>query len=297
MEYKQLINFIKVAEYNNFSKAAAELFVSQPALSQSITKLEDELGARLFDRKGKKIEINPLGVEILKQAEQIVWCVDTMHRCVEEYLEKDNESISIVIKAGSPIIFQLLNEYHELYSDIGINILLHENSKKAEVRDIIIDTSLEECEDNTGLSIVKEKLVAALPCEHPLSKKKYINMEDLAEEMFISLNSSYELRKILDYWCDMAGFRLKISVESDDASVVRNWIKTGKGISVIPSISWNTMEDEAIVIKEIKNPECYRYINAHFLSGENNKKAYDLYKYIVSNAARIAEKHHGNLSF
>lgn len=294
MEYKQITNFLKVAEYNNFSKAAEELYVSQPALSQSITKLETELGAKLFERKGKRIELNELGAKILAQAEQIVRCVNIMQQYVEEYNEKNNDSITIVVKAGSPIIFQLVNEYHELHPEISINILLHDKSQRKETKDIIIDTSLDECVEDTGISIVKEKLVAALPSNHPLAKKEYINMAEMANELFVALNNSYDLRSILDYWCNQAGFSQKISMESDDATVVRNLIKAGKGISIIPSISWNTIDDEAISIKEIRNPECYRYINAHFYEKGNNKNAYDLYKYIVSNAARIAKRHNDN---
>ena len=83
MDFKQLESFITIAKYNSFSKAARELYLTQPTLSNHIQNLESELGILLFDRKGKTIELTDAGktfknhaVEIIKKRDSAVFTIN-----------------------------------------------------------------------------------------------------------------------------------------------------------------------------------------------------------------------------
>lgn len=82
MEYLHIEYFVKVAETENLSRAAEMLNVSQPSLSQTIRRLEDELGVELFDRKGKRIVLNDAGKRFLVYANQSLNALNEARRAV-----------------------------------------------------------------------------------------------------------------------------------------------------------------------------------------------------------------------
>src|ERR1700756_2725582 len=84
MELHQLRYFCAIAETSSFSRAAQQSHVSQPSLSQQVRKLEDELGARLFDRLGRKVQLTSFGQTFLLRAEAILREVSNAKREIEE---------------------------------------------------------------------------------------------------------------------------------------------------------------------------------------------------------------------
>lgn len=283
MELKQLINFQTVAKYNNFSQAAKELHLSQPALSQSIHNLEKELGLLLFTRSGRKIALNEAGTQMLVYANHVIDSVNSMYYFADIYKQSHKDRITIIVKAASPILLHIMNEYYKLHPELTINILMHGSSLSYSApHDIVVDTSIEECFDENGISIIKEELLAVLPPKHRLAHRDYINLDELADESFISLSDSYTYRDILDYWCAQAGFKCNVSFESDDSTAVRNLIQMGGSVAIVPKMSWDFIWDDKIIAKPLKHPECYRYINVHINSNNPSKAVYDLYRYIIS---------------
>jgi DNA-binding transcriptional LysR family regulator len=100
MDFKQLESFITIAKYNSFSKAARELYLTQPTLSSHIQNLESELGILLFDRKGKTIELTDAGktfknhaVEIIKKRDSAVFTINDIIGKFDGLLELPSSSV------------------------------------------------------------------------------------------------------------------------------------------------------------------------------------------------------------
>ena len=97
VELKQLKQLISFKKYRTLSKAAENLYISQPALSRSIQKLEKTLGVELFDRKKNKMELNENGKTVIQYAEKILNLVDEM----EEKVNKNNCSVLYFMQKNS----------------------------------------------------------------------------------------------------------------------------------------------------------------------------------------------------
>lgn len=281
MDYSQLVNFQAAAKHNNLTVAAKELHISQPALSQSIRKLEKELGVQLFHRIGKKIELNQIGEEILYQANYAIKAFQNIYSCANMY-NKTNTSITIAIQAASPVVFSIVNEYYSLNEELPIHIFLHRTQSKGELLpDIIVDTSVHPYTHSNGKSILKENLVAILPLQHHLADQSSVDLADLARETFISTDNSYMYSDILAYWFEQVGEKLKISLQCDDANAVRRFIEQGNGISIVPENTWKLTDNSQYVIKPITHPNCYRYINVHIENPMPSQTVKALYNYII----------------
>ena len=99
IELEQLKQLIAFAKYGTLSKVAEELYISQPALSRSIQKLEKTLGVELFDRKKNKMELNENGKTVIQYAEKILNLVDEM----EEKVNKNNCSVLYFMQKNSEL--------------------------------------------------------------------------------------------------------------------------------------------------------------------------------------------------
>lgn len=100
MNIKQLEHLLAVAETRSFSRAAERLFITQSALSRSIQALEDDLGALLFDRVGKRIELTPLGTHVVARAALLVRDADELQRSVEVFQQGEGGTMRIGMGSG-----------------------------------------------------------------------------------------------------------------------------------------------------------------------------------------------------
>lgn len=95
MELLQLRYFVAAAREENVTRAAQKLHIAQPALSQSIARLEEEMGVRLFDRVGKRIRLNAAGRELLRTVEPMLASLAAMPEKLQAIADEEAETISL----------------------------------------------------------------------------------------------------------------------------------------------------------------------------------------------------------
>ena len=112
------------------------------------------------------------------------------------------------------------------------------------------------------ITLLEEEILLAVPIDHPFASRGSVRLEELASESFISLQNGKGLREITNYYCEIAGFKPDIILDSDDPTTVRGLISAGLGVAFLPAITWRgNMDSNHIKLLSISNIDCKRYIN------------------------------------
>lgn len=214
MEINQLRYFCCAAELGSFSKAAANLYITQPALSKSIAKLEAELGAPLFERNGIHINLTHSGRTFLPYCYNILNSVESSLTAVKENIGQKKGHITIAI---SPEIYIKHLVFRFLSDNPAVSFSSHLMSPE-EMKDALESGQIDFAISShkiTGSNITWEKLysgglTAVLNRNDPLLKKRTIAMKELSDHYFCMGHLRTDLQSSIFELCNEAGFEPKI---------------------------------------------------------------------------------------
>lgn len=277
MERQQLFNFQKVAQYNNMSKAARELHITQPALSKSIAGLENELGIQLFHRNGKKIFLNEDGSRILSHVDCILNEFSNIYNIASKV--KQQKSVHILARAADQLIPEMVFCMNEKHPEIKI-MVSHYSTEK--VPDITVTSSLDEYDGEDGLTVLKEDFVMVVPSDHALAGQDSVELSSLEGESIVILGEGIPLRDIILHWLNKAGVRVSFSYECDSCGAMRELLNSGRGVGMVPSKTWAFPYNKSIKVIPIVNNDCYRYVNVVCPSLRQDPEVVKMYRFMVS---------------
>ncbi len=260
MELLQLYYFQVTARFQHISKAAACLHITQPALSQTIKRLEKELETELFDRVGKEIVLNEKGEILLKYANSVLSSVESAKAELADYCRRETNTLSLSVQSASLFLPALLQRFRKLHPETNFRIFQNAEHFENEKCDLTIYSSTHEPKDNHHQILLKEKLVLALPKEHRLVEKPEITFDDLRDESFITLGKGTNLYNIITHYCSEAGFWPSAFLYCDNPNTLRELINLNFGISLIPEITWNCRYNSSVATRELFDVHFSRYI-------------------------------------
>lgn len=275
MELLQLKYFQVAAKFEHMTKAAAELNISQPALSKTISRLEDDLGAPLFHRQGKQIHLNEFGKTFLERVNRIFFEVDEGIRQVNDMNSLERGIISVAMTIPH-IMTKFLAEFLRDYPNVKIK---HYSVSSSEMRCLLENASLDIClsthpitgPDIEWVPLIEEEIFLSVPTNHRLANRESINLDEVSEENFINLQPGYGFRDITDKFCMEAGFKPNTTIELEESGAIQQLVELGFGISFLPSLS--ILKDSSLktVPIRISKPVCKRTIGIawnrkHYLS-------------------------------
>ncbi|MGL5634126.1 MAG: LysR family transcriptional regulator [Sarcina sp.] len=277
MELLQLEYFKKVAELEHITKAANELHISQPSLSRTITRLENDLNVKLFDRQGRDIKLNSYGSLFLKRVEKIFLELENAKEELKEKQGLENKTIRVGATT-TRLLPNLFKAFLEIYPEIKFQLFqlsstdLETHLEKGLI-DFAITTPPLYKEGLKSLIIKEEKIFLAVSPTHHLASAKKIKIQDLETENFISLTNDYNFQNSLKLLCNKAGFSPKIMFESNDIEVISKLVIDNFGIAFMPAYWWD--ENRILNPTKIKIEEDFskRLIS---LSWNENKKLTNL---------------------
>lgn len=244
MDYRNIQTFLKVSELHSFSQAARELGYSQSAVSTQISKLEQELGASLFDRIGHQITLTEKGHAFLQYAQQVILLTEQMHQTVSG----DNEicgtlRIAMADSLCSAGISDILLTYQEHYPKVLIEI------RTGVTKDLFNWLSHNEVDmvytlDNRitrpDLVVLQEEEESAYfyaASGHPLTKQKQASWEDLKLYPLYMTESGISYRNNLDLYLGRLGIELMPTIELGNTQVIRQLIERSNGIGFLPEFA------------------------------------------------------------
>lgn len=269
MELLQLYYFQTTARCQQISAAARELHIAQPSLSQTIKRLETELGTPLFDRIGKQIRLNESGKIFLKYTDMILGAITDAKSELASLSKNPPRQVSFCVEAASFLLPDILEKFRLQNPDIQFRITQSAAAPEtADDIDLILYSSVVPDERPGITLLLKEPLVAALPACHPLAKCREIRLCELSGESFASLCSESNLYKITRYYCSLAGFEPQISLSCDNPQAFRQLLGLNMGIALVPAVTWPDMSENGIVYRPVTDICCQRYL---LLSRKNNR--------------------------
>lgn len=267
--------FQTVAKYEHITKAAQELKVSQPALSNTIARLEESLGVPLFVRQGRNIRLNSFGKIYLKRINQAFFELEKGKREVEEMAGTDKGIISFATTLPSVLPF-LLKDFLAVYPNAKFiqNQAFSEKEIISQFEnqeiDICISTFPIISSEIEWFPLIDEEILLSVPIGHRLANRTSIHLSEVADEPFISITPEYYFRGLTDKFCRQAGFEPNIVYQISEAGIIQGLVELNLGITFTP-LSYGKHSKLRSVQLHIEEPICKRTIGlawhkGHFLS-------------------------------
>jgi len=250
MTLTELRYIVAVARERHFGRAAEACFVSQPTLSVSIKKLEEELDVKIFERGASEVSVTPLGEDIVRQAQQVI----EQAAAIKEIAKRGKDPVSgplrlgVIYTIGPYLLPDLVKQAIELVPQMPLMLQENFTVKLLEMlRTGELDCAImAEPFPDTGLAIAAlydEPFVVALPKAHPLVKRKSISAEELKQETMLLLGTGHCFRDhVLEVCPEFARFSsdaegIRKSFEGSSLETIKHMVASGMGITVVPQLS------------------------------------------------------------
>jgi DNA-binding transcriptional LysR family regulator len=243
MDLRQLRSLVALSEERHFTRAAAREHIAQPALSQQIRKLEDEVGLPLVERTTRQVTITHAGKLLVARARRILAEVEAAQ--VEllglRGMETGHLTVGTMHTMGPVDVSLALAIFHERHPAVELTVREQSSEELAQMlRDDELDLaflSVTERVESHGLGLhqlVSEELVVLLAPGHRLANRRKLRMADLRGEQFVSYREGARLRELLVGAGRHAGFQPQIKLESNESGRIRRLVARGMGVAILP---------------------------------------------------------------
>jgi LysR family transcriptional regulator, hydrogen peroxide-inducible genes activator len=246
MELDQLRHFLKVAETGNFTRAAEQVRLSQPALSRSIARLEQEIGQPLFDRQAHKrqVVLTDAGRILLPRARHILMLVDDLRAEISDDGQSGRVRVAAIPTIAPYFLPPFLQAFGKRFQKASVIVqedttdVLLKKLDDGETDVAILARPIEarhlEIED-----LFAEELLLVMSAVHPLCKKKRIALAELESLPFVLLGEAHCLTGNILSFCNRQSLH-PVSVErTSQLASVQELVSLNHGISLIPAMARN----------------------------------------------------------
>ncbi len=260
MELRHLRYFIAVASNLNFSEASRRLRVAQPAISQTILDLEEELGVKLLLRTSRGVELTAAGNAFFAEAREVMLRADGAKIAAQRASKGEIGCLRIGFLpcAAGPFIPALIKSYRKEFPNVEVQLrdLNTEQQLKA-FEDGKIDIGFsrpfpkEHAKEFCTEVVYEDRLEIVLPATHALAKKNVVNLKDLSGETFVEYyrRGSPALFNEVYSTCRKAGFSPKTILEFEEMSSVILAVESGLGVSLTLGFARGLLSRESVVRK------------------------------------------------
>jgi DNA-binding transcriptional LysR family regulator len=243
MDLRQLRYLVALADEGHFTRAAARMHIAQPALSQQIRRLEDELGLPLVDRSTRRVALTEAGALLVGRARGVLADIDGVRAELADLagVRAGHLVIGAMQSLGPFDLSILLAVFHERYPAVELTVQEEvSDDLLAMLRADAVDLaflSLTERVSHEGLEtkrLLTEPLVLMVAPGHRLARRRRVRMDELDGEAFIAFREGAGLRRILDVAAHDAGFEAQIAFETNEVERARALASRGLGVTIVP---------------------------------------------------------------
>jgi LysR family hydrogen peroxide-inducible transcriptional activator len=266
-DLRQLEYFCAVARTGSFTRAAEELSIAQPSLSEQIARLEHSLGAALFERLNRRIELTPLGQAILGKAQALLEDAAAL----PDYFESAREGVRGPLRVGAiPTILPyylapLLKGFTERFPDVDLHV---REGTTAELVGQLLDGMIEVAVlslpvEGAGLvmkELFRDPLFLAVREDHPLASAEKVHLRRLSEERLLLLKDGHCLRDETLAVCHRARARFAGQFEADQVLTIFELIRAGFGVGIVPEMARNLSQNCRLIEIEPKASRRIGYV-------------------------------------
>lgn len=242
MELGQLRQFLRIAQTENFTRAAEQLGLSQPALSRSIARLEDELGRPLFDRQSRRIALTDAGRLLLDRARLIVTMVDDMKSEIRDDAQAGPVRVAAIPTIAPFLLPALLQSFRRAFP--RSQVIVSEDTTSEVLKkiadgdvDLAIATQPIVAKYIDVESLFDEELYLVTSRNHPLARKRTVSATDVANQPFVLLGEAHCLSENVLAFCQQRSFH-PVSIErTSQLAMVQELVSLGHGVSLVPAMA------------------------------------------------------------
>jgi LysR family transcriptional regulator, transcription activator of glutamate synthase operon len=243
MDLNQLRYLVALAEERHFTRAAAREHIAQPALSQQIRRLEDEVGLALVERTTRRVAITDAGELLVGRARRILAELEAAETELQALrgVQTGHVTVGSLHTMGPVDLSLVLSLFHQRHPEVELTVREQSSEELAEMLRVdeldLAFLSVTERVERHGLGchqLVSEELVVILPPDHRLAHRRRVKMAELAAEGFISFREGARLRELLITAGRQAGFEPRVTLESNESQRIRRLVSRGMGVAILP---------------------------------------------------------------
>jgi DNA-binding transcriptional LysR family regulator len=292
----QLKVFEAAARHGSFTRAAEELFLTQPTVSMQIKQLTKSVGLPLFEQVGKRLFLTEAGRDLFATCREIFNVISQFEITVADLKGLRQGSLRLaVITTAKYIIPRLLGPFCELYPgiDVSLQVTNHEGILErmtANLDDLYIMSQLPEHLDIQFQPFLENPLMVFAPVNHPLSTETNISLERLAQEPFIMREPGSGTRRAIQSLLEENGIKVKVKLELGSNEAIKQAIAGGLGISVLSRHTLLSDAHQFSILDAQHFPIKRTWYIVHPSGKQLSIVARTYYEYLLEAAKRIVEE-------
>jgi LysR family transcriptional activator of glutamate synthase operon len=281
MELRQLRYLLALADEQHFTRAAARLHIAQPALSQQVKRLEDEVGVALVDRTTRHVALTPAGELLVARARRALAEVDAAAAELSDLagVRTGRVEIGAMRSTGRFDLSALLAAFHARHP--GIELIVREEPSEVMLQRLHADTldvaflavnTLDAGPDIQLHPLWTEPLVALLAPGHPLAGRRRLDMAELRNERFVVWGEGGSMRRIVVQGAREAGFEPALAFESTESPRIRAMVSRGLGVALAPA-SEAEHEGPPVAVVPVRRPSLARDVTLAWRANRRHSPA------------------------
>lgn len=245
MNIKQLKYFQLLAKTQHYTSTSEYFSISQPSLSHSISELEKEIGIKLFQKRGRNVELTKEGKQYLTYVEQALNALSEGEQFVKELTSVSHGHIGLafIYSISSNYIPKIVKAFLDqpenknitfsFYEGMSQNIIEGLRDKKYEIG---ICSRLQDEPDVYFQKLTKQELVFIISNDHPLSKRKKLDLKDLVNEPLILFTERSGMKNVIDEMLNKTGLQPNIACHVETESAMMGLVSINYGIGIMPRV-------------------------------------------------------------
>lgn len=267
----RLYSLIKVAETGNYTKAAEQLALSQPAVSQHIRQIEEKFGIKIFDRAHNRIVLTAEGEIVVKYARRLIALSNNLEMALKNKREQVRSlTIGITHTAESSSIIEVLAAYINNYPDLNMKILTFTTDNLySSLKNCELDFAFVEGKTNdrslSYMMLDTDCMILAVPPDHRLAAQSTVTISQLKAEKLILRLPNSNTRVLFEAALESQGLSLadfNVSMEIDSIATIKDLIRHGFGVSILAkSTCLNEIKEGKLVVLSVENLSMIRETN------------------------------------
>jgi len=287
---RQIRAFLALAEAGNFTRASEIVCLSQPAFSALIASLEQEIGYRLFDRDTRKVQLNANGLHFIELANRFSNHYRNIIEEIKLYSQGEEGGVTLAVLPSLAVQWlpRLISKFNIENPHIRINIIDTQWDRCLQAivnntADIAVTAGTPSLKEIQAELLFSDDFYLICPKNHPLTKKKQVELKDLEDERFIAFSNGTSIRLFTDQLTQL--YNIRYALEVRQLTTMMGLIAAGQGISITTGLTLFQFEHDSIAIIPFKDLLLKRAVylikkKEHQLSSQ----ALKLYEFIKENA-------------
>ena len=271
MELQQIRYFIAVYETLNFTKAAAQCQVSQPALTKAIKRLEDYFGSTLFVRDGRRVIVSEFGKILHPNLEEMLRQDQAVKTLSKNFrlLDKTPLSVGVMVTIGPTALAPFLVDFRTKHPGIEVSVVerplmeLLRALKEGEVEVALLHDPEQDNGDIRADPIYQERYVVVLPPGHALAARDEIRLKDLSKQSYVD-RLSCEMRELVMAKAAMEGVELYARFRSEHEDWVQGMVLAGMGFAFMPEYAVTAKD---LIVRPLVDPAVSRMVSIASMRG------------------------------